>query len=434
MRELVSARTISVLTLDAATGPVKRRPPTPEELKQHTSFSLHSRNQRRKKKIDGKKLSPALRDFERAAADRKHERALANQQMMEKIITRPPEGFKFAPVVFSRISKEQNQEVVKEFSKKVRPKFMKFLAENHAADLKKLGICDHGIERMKNGFDPADQGGRVYDVSVDHIIERAGSGRLGLEQAVDPLMPPGSAPTFKINHFLNLILLPHKLHTLKNTVNTIQSVAERPEGSSTWCYMLVPDDRTPENPRFTHVPQKGAINPYNVLFRDLKPEDLIGHASYIVDRLMVELPPFLESAEVKTAVETTNDIFSSSLCLSGSKLFGSDFTGRVFESVLNGGGILTENYRKKIKPLYEDLRETLKLFERQNAGETESSQLLSMDFVSLFEGRRMVYVMEALDVFPPGVLDKPRETLHNLKRRALGQKKTKRKDNDLGGP
>ena len=418
MRELVSARTITDLTLSAASGSVKRRPPTPEELKQHTSRALHTRNHRRKKKIDGKKLSSALKDFEKASADKRHERALANQQLMERIMGSPPDGFEFVPIVFTRISKEQNQEVMREFSKKVRPCFMQFLAKSHAADLRKMGICDHGIERMKNGFDPADEKGRVYDVSVDHIIERAGSGKFGLEKAVDPLMPPGSPPTFKVNHFANFILIPQKLHNLKNTINAQQSVSERAEGTSTWCYMLVPADRTPENPRFVHAPGTPAPNPYNVLFRDLKSEDLIGHASYIIDRLMAVLPGFLEHEDVKIAVETTNDIFESSLPLSASKMFGPDFSGRVFESVLNGGGPLTESYRKKIKPLFEDLRETLKLFERRNFDQGNAGHRELTDFINLVEGKRMVYVMEALDVFPPGVLDKPRQTLHDLKCKA----------------
>lgn len=287
-----------------------------------------------------------------------------------------------------------------------------------------MGICDHGIERMKNGFDPADSRGRVYSLSVDHIIERAGSGRMGLEKAVDPLMPPGSPPTYKVNHFSNLILLPQKLHDLKNTINSLQSVSERPVGSSTWCYMLVPDQRTAENPRFAHVPAAHAPNPFSVLFRETRSEDLIGHASFILDRLSDELPPFLAAPEVKLAVETTNDIFASSLPLSASRLFGPDFTGRVFESVINGGGPLTETYRKRIKPLFDDLAETLKLFEKRASSGGAIERRTVLDFVSLFEGKRMKNVMARLDEFPPGVLDQPRRVLTELQDRAQRRKES----------
>jgi len=123
----------------------------------------------------------------------------------------------------------------------VRPEFMRYLAENHAAELTALGISQRGIERMKRKLDPVDENGRLYDVNIDHIIERYGGGKVSTTQEVDPQMPRGSSATYLANHFSNLLLLPTHVHEMKNSLNEFQRAANTPYGQSKWILMLVPE-------------------------------------------------------------------------------------------------------------------------------------------------------------------------------------------------
>jgi len=142
--------------------------------------------------------------------------------------------------LYSRIPPGQNDRLDGEYGSYVRPQFIRYLAENHADELAALGICPQGIDRMKKGFDPVDPSGRLYNVNVDHIIERFGSGKASVTKEVDPLMPPGSRPTHLVNHFNNFILLPMAVHNLKNALNNIQSAANAQRGQGKWVLMIVP--------------------------------------------------------------------------------------------------------------------------------------------------------------------------------------------------
>src|SRR5690606_15340198 len=95
-------------------------------------------------------------------------------QKFEQALEDIPPQFTLSEVIYTRISKEQNEKTEREYSDYVRPRFLMFLADKFPAELKKLGICDHGIKRMKNGLDPADEDRAVYNMTVDHIIERSG--------------------------------------------------------------------------------------------------------------------------------------------------------------------------------------------------------------------------------------------------------------------
>lgn len=159
---------------------------------------------------------------------------------LDGMIASCPAGFELTPVLYTKVSSDQNNRVQNEYTFKVRKKFFQFLAHNRADDLRALGICDHGIERMKSGLDPARDNGMLYDISVDHIIERSGAGLLSIEKSKDKRRGRDGADTFGVNHLGNLILLPEKIHKYKNDLNTLQGIADVREGQAKWMLMMVP--------------------------------------------------------------------------------------------------------------------------------------------------------------------------------------------------
>lgn len=172
----------------------------------------------------------------------------------DDLMKQMPKGFRLVPVLYSKIPFDQNEMVYEEFDKYVRSRFMKFLANEHADELRALGICERGIEEMKKGKTPKDENGKKYHVDIDHIIERSGGGNLSLQQEIDPQMPKGSKPTFLINHFSNFVLLPDQVHKFKNDLNQMQSAAQTAKGQSQWMLMLVPETG-PGQTAFVSPPQ-----------------------------------------------------------------------------------------------------------------------------------------------------------------------------------
>lgn len=163
----------------------------------------------------------------------------------EEALENIPPQFTLSELVYTRISKEQNEKTEREYSDYVRPRFLMFLADKFPAELKKLGICDHGIKRMKNGLDPADEDRAVYNMTVDHIIERSGSGDWGHDQELDEAIHNGHRKTYKVNHFSNLILLPASIHDgIKNAINEVQELPHLKPGDTSWAMMMVTRGRT----------------------------------------------------------------------------------------------------------------------------------------------------------------------------------------------
>lgn len=164
----------------------------------------------------------------------------ARAAVIDAAMAKLPEGFALAPVLYTRIARETNARLESEYLFNVRPRFLKFLGETQKANLRALGICEYGIARMARGLDPATEDGRRYDLSVDHIIERFGSGALSNARQKDPARPDGDAETYPVNHFGNLILMQQDIHDLKNTLNAAQGIHDIAEGESIWVLMLVP--------------------------------------------------------------------------------------------------------------------------------------------------------------------------------------------------
>jgi hypothetical protein len=241
------------------------------------------------------------------AADPENERDVAgktanlnqsreNQKTFEKMLKSVPDGFQLVPTYYSRITKEENEAIKQEYSFKVRPKFIKYLGDNHAAELKALGVPDAGIRRMKDGLDPVDGKGNLFSFSVDHIIERAGSGNMGKTKAVDPDMP-GTEPVFKVNHIGNYILLTEKVHEFKNILNDLQDASDMPYGKGKWILMMAPM-RTPENAGFVCPPQAPGSGLDGV---GTHPQTL-KHNEFVVGTTLADLEQFKNTGNMRQVV------------------------------------------------------------------------------------------------------------------------------------
>lgn len=172
----------------------------------------------------------------------------------ETLLAKLPQGFALTPVLYTRIPQSQGAALESEYVFSVRQRFLKFLAQTQKQALRDLGICDHGIARMARGLDPANAQGERYAVSVDHIIERGGSGTMAQARAKDELRDDAQSETYPPNHFANLLLLPQDVHDYKNRLNGLQDIHKLSAGESCWILMLTPVT-TAQNHGYVCAPQ-----------------------------------------------------------------------------------------------------------------------------------------------------------------------------------
>ena len=161
-------------------------------------------------------------------------------QEFQTLLAKLPQGFALVPVLYTRIEKSHNAQLESEYVLSVRQRFLKFLGQTQQQSLRALGICEHGIARMARGLDPATVSGDRYDLSVDHIIERNGSGALSNARAKDPLRAADNAESWPVNHFDNLILMQQDIHDYKNRLNALQGIGQMRVGESRWILSLAP--------------------------------------------------------------------------------------------------------------------------------------------------------------------------------------------------
>lgn len=178
-------------------------------------------------------------------------RARGHIAFFKKITADPPQGYRLAPVVARRISPEQSGKIINQFTNRVLPRFYRHIAINFPDDLRRAGICEHGIARMRQGLCPATKDDRIYAFNVDHIIERALSGPLGCERGVDSEYedakkdengyegPEGG--NYLANYFGNLAFMLIETHRQKNALNALQRTDLLRPGQTGIFLMLVPD-------------------------------------------------------------------------------------------------------------------------------------------------------------------------------------------------
>lgn len=225
-------------------------------------------------------------------------------EKIDKIINNIPAGFDLVPVFYSRIDQTDNKRIMAEFTFFIRPRFLQFLGKQHADSLRAFGICEHGIERMTRGLDPATKDGVIYELSVDHIIERSGSGAWGTTQAVDQ-QSRNPHRNYMPNHFDNLILLPDAIHQYKNELNTLQN-GTGGDGKSRWILMLTPVvDAT--SCGYVCAPQPAGSKWHNMKFRPNNIQTRLSQASYSLPIAKEAMKHFSNIPEAAAFLKTAKD-------------------------------------------------------------------------------------------------------------------------------
>lgn len=172
----------------------------------------------------------------------------------KKITADPPQGFRLVPVAARRISPEQSNKVINQFTARVLPRFYRHVAVNFSDDLRRIGICEHGIARMRQGLCPATKDDRIYAFNVDHIIERSLSGPLGCDRGIDAEYEEAKKDgtgqenieggNYLANYFGNLAFMLMETHRQKNALNALQRTDLLRPGKTGVFLMLVPDRDT----------------------------------------------------------------------------------------------------------------------------------------------------------------------------------------------
>jgi hypothetical protein len=308
MPEKVSAATISALTAASGfPGPVQDTPPAAEQMIEQIRADLKLRIEALAKLAGQSKAAETDPAAPPSPFEISYQRTLQDQKDFEKIIANVPKGFRLTPVLYSKVEREQNAEVYTEYSRHVRRNFLKYIAEHHANELAALGICQTGIDRMKKGLDPADANGVLYKVNIDHIVERSGGGQMSLQKAADPLLQPGSEPTYLVNHMSNLILLPEQVHEAKNTLNDAQQASKTKYGESRWVLMLIPETG-PAQSGFVAMPQDQNHYLHGIEKRQLNAADRISHAAFITDQLQEALEAFRRNPGVENILKSAQSV------------------------------------------------------------------------------------------------------------------------------
>jgi|GEM_PF-6032231 len=168
-----------------------------------------------------------------------------------------PDGFEIVPVLFSKVKRDAQGVVRKEYCGEVHKRFLRFLGENHKEELLKLGFDECFIKSLKTGILPRSENKLIYALSIDHIIERSEGGLFSIEKDEDTHNISKGSHSYLVNHFNNLVLMPQKIHNLKNALNAAQCALHynTPNArNGIWYLMLAPKANTSTS-GFVCVPQ-----------------------------------------------------------------------------------------------------------------------------------------------------------------------------------
>lgn len=223
-----------------------------------------------------------LKDFDFAIRFAKtHEEEIALQYnrglFVELTTSRLPDGFEIVPVLSSRVFDDKIQLVRKEFNKNIDRKFTSFISFKYPYELKKLGVAEKHLNIFKNGWLPKIGEKLIYDLNRDHIIECSLAGKFATTQQDDKFNKAATSNTFIVNHFLNLLLLPQKIHQLKNSINHIQFDLYNRKNikNDEWFLMLIPK-KNPETSGFITHPQSDERK-FGIIFNAASDKEFIEH-------------------------------------------------------------------------------------------------------------------------------------------------------------
>jgi hypothetical protein len=168
-------------------------------------------------------------------------RARADVAEFETLIANMPAGSRLVPVWHAPMEGSDHQ-LRMEFRKHDGPDFLKMVANDPAssARLRAHGLGERGLAQMRRGRAPIDEEGTPLDVSIDHIDEVRGGGRLSNTRAPDPARP-ARGPRFVLNHVGNLRLELGQTHNHKNRVLQLQMRGQEARRTPQWVVMPVPE-------------------------------------------------------------------------------------------------------------------------------------------------------------------------------------------------
>lgn len=304
MATRVSAETITEITSSPGFIPPGKvsTPPSVDDLKTSIRSEISSRIQ-----FFTQKLSAAGSEEDHLRAQESLQKAQNDRQVFETALKEVPEGFKLVPVLYSKITQEQNAAIHHEYIANVRSRFLQFVGENYADAARALGVCETGIERMKQGLDPADKEGRPYEMNIDHIIERAGSGLWANGKAKDPDQKSEVEDKFRQNHFGNLIFIPEKIHNYKNMLNGLQRIGNLQPGESKWILMMVPE-RNELNAGFICPPQTPGSRWDVLAVRPKDPFRDVNHADFVIKQTNERIREFRSNPMVEKVLQTIEEV------------------------------------------------------------------------------------------------------------------------------
>lgn len=321
-------------------------------------------------------------------------KAVADKQHFETALKEVPEGFKLVPVFYSKVKQEENAAIHEEYLTNVRSRFLQFVGENHADAARKLGLCDHAIERMKRGLDPADSEGRPYEMNIDHIVERAGSGLWAQSKAKDPDASADTEDKFRQNHYGNLILIPEKIHNYKNMLNNLQRMSLLQPGESKWILMMVPE-RNEQNAGFICPPQTPGSRWDILAVRPHDPARDTHHADFVVKQTNDRVREFRSNpAAEKTmqGIEALAEQYKrSAVDMADLRIKGRGNLSKIFNDLL-AEDETARNMDKLVRPLMTEATGSInKAFESaiDNLGDPERGQRLMASFAGFFRGGAM---------------------------------------------
>jgi hypothetical protein len=295
-------------------------------------------------------------------ADMKKTMSPTDYGVFNKMRGRVPEGFVLTPVYFVRAA-ETSSRVLREYEI-IRPLFLSHVATTQRKELQMLGICDHGIDRMRRGLDPADVEERYYKVNVDHIVERQGCGRWSHldNKKPDPDDAAAGNSAYPVNHFGNMILLPEHIHIFKNKINNLQHVHDlKPGDEGRWILMLAP-----EAPGFVCPPRKGGDLRHGLSFRQDDVPSRIKYMNYLLDRTNEALDVFTAQPIVGKALATFDEIAQRRgtsvlrVANDNNDPMGSERLRHIFSEIISHDTVADAQARVSVRPYLREIEGRLR--------------------------------------------------------------------------
>lgn len=237
----------------------------------------------------------ALSDDNDPSGEGRARRAYQLETFNDIVSKTPPPGFEIVPVLYARAQSCFSRDIEDEYYDRVRGSYLAWLAENHADGLRRMGIAETGIERMKKRLDPTDDNGRYYAVSIDHIIERSGCGDWAQKhnKKIDPERRAVVGARFAVNHFGNMILMPDEVHELKNALNGVQNITQTDPKHPRWVLMLIP---------VRNAEWSGYVAPWQGVPLTTRPDTVdvkTSHANWMLRQTARKLSMFAYNHEIK---------------------------------------------------------------------------------------------------------------------------------------